>query len=182
MTGGRPLARLVITLALLILGAVALLRLPLDYLPRQSFPELTVGLNLGDASDPAAVTREWVEEIEGAIRSLGRVEEVGGEVRTDGARTTLHYDPHHVALVGVRDALENRTLATIDYHLVAADSITDINDNVTEVRCDPLGQVRVAGELWQARADEGAETGADVRVESVGPDLVLSVRPVASGT
>ena len=50
------------------------------------------------------------------------------------------------------------------------------------VRCDPLGQVRVAGELWQARADEGAETGADVRVEAVGPDLVLTVRPVAAGT
>ena len=50
------------------------------------------------------------------------------------------------------------------------------------VRCDPLGQVRVAGELWQARADDGAETGEDVRVEAVGADLVLSVRPVAPGT
>jgi membrane protein implicated in regulation of membrane protease activity len=50
------------------------------------------------------------------------------------------------------------------------------------IRCDPLGQVRVAGELWQARAEDGADTGEDVRVEAVGPDLVLSVRPVASGT
>jgi membrane-bound serine protease (ClpP class) len=50
------------------------------------------------------------------------------------------------------------------------------------VRCDPLGQVRVGGELWQARSDDAAETGADVRVEAVGADLVLSVRPVASGT
>ena len=50
------------------------------------------------------------------------------------------------------------------------------------VRCDPLGQVRVHGELWQARADDGAETGEDVRVEAIGSDLVLSVRPVASGT
>jgi membrane protein implicated in regulation of membrane protease activity len=51
------------------------------------------------------------------------------------------------------------------------------------VRCDPLGQVRVeGGELWQARAEEGAEAGEQVRVEAVGADLVLSVRPVASGT
>ncbi len=50
------------------------------------------------------------------------------------------------------------------------------------VRCDPLGQVRVDGELWQARADGGADTGDDVRVEAVGADLVLSVRPMASGT
>jgi membrane protein implicated in regulation of membrane protease activity len=50
------------------------------------------------------------------------------------------------------------------------------------VRCDPLGQVRVDGELWQARADNGAETGEDVRVEAVGADLILSVRPLAAGT
>ena len=50
------------------------------------------------------------------------------------------------------------------------------------IRCDPLGQVRVDGELWQARADDGAEAGDDVRVEAVGADLVLSVRPVATGT
>ncbi|MFL6200810.1 MAG: efflux RND transporter permease subunit [Thermoanaerobaculia bacterium] len=90
---GRPLARFVVTLALLVLGVVALVRLPLDYLPRQSFPELTVFLDLDDATDPGAVTREWVEEIEGAIRSLGRVEEVGGEVRTDGARLTVRFAP-----------------------------------------------------------------------------------------
>jgi len=90
---GRPLARFVVTLALLVLGVVALVRLPLDYLPRQSFPELTVFLNLGDATDPGVVTRDWVEEIEGAIRTLGRVEEVGGEVRTDGARLTVRFAP-----------------------------------------------------------------------------------------
>ncbi|HVG09269.1 MAG TPA: efflux RND transporter permease subunit, partial [Thermoanaerobaculia bacterium] len=87
------ISRLVLTFGLLVLGAVALMRLPLDYLPRQSFPELAVILNLSDATDPGAVTREWVEEIEGAIRSLGRVEEVGGEVRTDGARLTVRFAP-----------------------------------------------------------------------------------------
>jgi ABC-2 type transport system ATP-binding protein len=89
----RPLARLVLTLGLLVLGAVALARLPMEYLPRQSFPELTVTVELDDASDPAAVTREWIEEIEGAIRSLGRVEEVGGEVRSDGAALTVRFVP-----------------------------------------------------------------------------------------
>jgi membrane-bound serine protease (ClpP class) len=50
------------------------------------------------------------------------------------------------------------------------------------VRCDPLGQVRVAGELWQARCEAPAEEGDDVRVEAIGADLVLTVRPVLSGT
>jgi multidrug efflux pump subunit AcrB len=89
----RPLARLVLTLGLLVLGAVALARLPLEYLPRQSFPELTVTLVLDDALDPAAVTREWIEEIEGAVRSLGRVEEVGGQVRSNGATLTVRFAP-----------------------------------------------------------------------------------------
>jgi membrane protein implicated in regulation of membrane protease activity len=50
------------------------------------------------------------------------------------------------------------------------------------VRLDPRGQIRVKGELWQAEADGIAEPGDDVRVEAVGPDLVLTVRPVRAGT
>jgi membrane protein implicated in regulation of membrane protease activity len=42
-------------------------------------------------------------------------------------------------------------------------------------RCRPLGQVRVQGELWQARCDEGADPGDEVQVESVaGLTLVVS--------
>jgi membrane-bound serine protease (ClpP class) len=41
--------------------------------------------------------------------------------------------------------------------------------------CRPLGQVRVQGELWQARCDEGADPGDAVRVENVdGLTLVVS--------
>jgi membrane-bound serine protease (ClpP class) len=45
------------------------------------------------------------------------------------------------------------------------------------VRCDPLGQVRVNGELWQARSAVTLEPGDEVRVDGIGPDLVLTVRP-----
>ena len=34
--------------------------------------------------------------------------------------------------------------------------------------CRPSGQVRVQGELWQARCDEGADPGDDVTVDGVG--------------
>jgi membrane protein implicated in regulation of membrane protease activity len=50
------------------------------------------------------------------------------------------------------------------------------------VRLDPVGQVRVGGELWQAQAEGVAEPGEDVRVQAVGPDLVLTVRPVRART
>ncbi|PYQ63237.1 MAG: hypothetical protein DMF53_10720, partial [Acidobacteria bacterium] len=90
---GRPLARLILTLALLVLGGFALARLRLDYLPQRSFPELTVGLTLGEERDPGEVTREWIEPVESAIRSLGRVRGVAGEVRTDGASLTVRFAP-----------------------------------------------------------------------------------------
>jgi membrane protein implicated in regulation of membrane protease activity len=41
--------------------------------------------------------------------------------------------------------------------------------------CRPLGQVRVQGELWQARCDKGADPGEEVTVERVeGLTLVVS--------
>jgi len=46
------------------------------------------------------------------------------------------------------------------------------------VACDPEGQVRVAGELWRARALEPAAAGAEVEVVAV-EGLSLVVRPCA---
>ncbi len=42
--------------------------------------------------------------------------------------------------------------------------------------CRPLGQVHVAGELWRARCDDGADAGDEVVVTSV-DGLTLTVRP-----
>jgi membrane-bound serine protease (ClpP class) len=42
--------------------------------------------------------------------------------------------------------------------------------------CRPLGEVRVQGELWQARCDEGADAGETVSIESI-DGLTLIVRP-----
>jgi membrane protein implicated in regulation of membrane protease activity len=44
--------------------------------------------------------------------------------------------------------------------------------------CRPLGEVRVQGELWQARCDEGADIGETVRIESI-DGLTLLVRPAS---
>jgi membrane-bound serine protease (ClpP class) len=44
--------------------------------------------------------------------------------------------------------------------------------------CRPRGQVRVRGELWEARCDAGADPGASVRVVGV-EGLTLVVEPVA---
>jgi membrane protein implicated in regulation of membrane protease activity len=42
--------------------------------------------------------------------------------------------------------------------------------------CRPLGTVRVAGELWSARCQEGADRGETVRVRSI-DGLTLDVEP-----
>jgi membrane protein implicated in regulation of membrane protease activity len=43
--------------------------------------------------------------------------------------------------------------------------------------CGPLGYVRLDGELWQARCEEGADRGAEVRVRGVeGLTLVVERR------
>jgi membrane protein implicated in regulation of membrane protease activity len=44
--------------------------------------------------------------------------------------------------------------------------------------CRPYGQVRVAGELWQARCDNGADQGALVEVVAVA-GLLLVVKPIS---
>jgi membrane-bound serine protease (ClpP class) len=48
-------------------------------------------------------------------------------------------------------------------------------DAEVSAACRPVGQVRVRGELWQARCDEGAGVGDTVRIERIeGLTLVVS--------
>jgi membrane-bound serine protease (ClpP class) len=47
---------------------------------------------------------------------------------------------------------------------------------VVSVECRPRGQVRVAGEIWQAQCDEGAGVGEEVVVRAV-EGLSLVVEP-----
>jgi membrane-bound ClpP family serine protease len=47
-------------------------------------------------------------------------------------------------------------------------------------RCAPLGQVRLQGEIWRARCEEGAERGEQVRVTAL-DELTLVVERAPSG-
>ena len=51
---------------------------------------------------------------------------------------------------------------------------------VVTAACRPEGQVRVAGELWRARCEEGADVGDAVVVERLDPELTLVVRKEGS--
>ena len=47
---------------------------------------------------------------------------------------------------------------------------------IVVVACRPLGQVRIDGELWRARCEEGADPGDEIVVERLDPELLLVVR------
>ena len=49
---------------------------------------------------------------------------------------------------------------------------------VVAVSCRPEGQVRVHGELWRARCEEGADAGDEVVVERLEDGLTLIVTRV----
>jgi membrane protein implicated in regulation of membrane protease activity len=48
------------------------------------------------------------------------------------------------------------------------------------VACHPVGDVRVQGELWRARCEDGADVGETVRIESI-DGLTLVVAPTSPG-
>jgi membrane protein implicated in regulation of membrane protease activity len=54
-----------------------------------------------------------------------------------------------------------------------AEALVGMEATVVEP-CQPLGSVRVHGELWRARCEDGADAGAAVRVEGV-DGLTLTV-------
>ncbi len=59
---------------------------------------------------------------------------------------------------------------------VGAETLLGARGVVTQP-CRPVGQVRLAGELWQARCEVGADTGERVRVVGRN-ELVLDVEPL----
>jgi membrane protein implicated in regulation of membrane protease activity len=55
-----------------------------------------------------------------------------------------------------------------------AEALAGLTGTVVEA-CRPLGQIRVAGELWRARCEDGADVGDSVVVEKLEPGLTLLV-------
>ena len=56
-----------------------------------------------------------------------------------------------------------------------AEALPGLRGIVVEA-CRPIGQIRVDGELWRARCEEGADPGETVVVDSLGPELTLIVK------
>ena len=85
------MARYIVCIAVLVLGWVASGRLSLTYLPSWSFPELQVSLQLPQAGELGAVTRQWIEPLEASIRSTGQVTSMAGEVDSRGGSLRVRF-------------------------------------------------------------------------------------------
>lgn len=81
----RPVTTTMATLAVLIFGIVALLRLPVALLPDLSYPSLTVQTEYPDAAptDVEELVTRPIEELVGAVPGLVQVESVSREGRSE---------------------------------------------------------------------------------------------------
>ncbi len=89
----HAVSRWVIAGVILVLGAVAAMRVELSYLPIWTFPELEARLTLGESGEVQDLTRRYVVPLESAIRSLGQVRSQTGEVSNRGAELRVRFDP-----------------------------------------------------------------------------------------
>ncbi len=89
---GRPLSRLLVALAVLLLGAAAAPRLPLSFEPATLFPELAISLGLPGASGDGERTR-LLAELGSAVARSGEVALQSGEVGPASIELTVRYRP-----------------------------------------------------------------------------------------
>ncbi len=87
----RPIGRAVLIAGVLLLGAAAVARLEVAYLPAWSLPELRVDLALPEASDLESLTRRWILPLESSIRASGDVRGLAGEVNATGGNLRVRF-------------------------------------------------------------------------------------------
>lgn len=88
----RPVATIVVLLAVLLLGAIGLLRMPLSYLPLSTSPQLYATVSISRTS-PEVLEREVVRPIEeeiATIRDLDRLQVASGSW---GIRVQMEFKP-----------------------------------------------------------------------------------------
>ncbi|HYR29043.1 MAG TPA: hypothetical protein VEU30_11300, partial [Thermoanaerobaculia bacterium] len=85
--------RLVPAAALVLLALASARAIQLHYSPALSLPELTVELTMptAAATDPIETTTRWIVPVESAIRSLGDVIAMRGDVSSDHATMTVRF-------------------------------------------------------------------------------------------
>jgi HAE1 family hydrophobic/amphiphilic exporter-1 len=104
----RPVTVLVVTAAVLVIGAVSIARLPLDFLPNMEFPFLGVLLPYPN-SVPSQTERDLARPVEEVLATLGDVREVFSETDQDGAFVGVTFEfgrPVDILRLEVKEKME----------------------------------------------------------------------------
>ncbi len=87
----RPVTAVVLLVVLMLLGGIAIQRLPLAFLPEVDVPIIVVEVPHPDSS-PRQVEREIVEPIEGALSTLSGIKSMRSSATADGASFVLEFE------------------------------------------------------------------------------------------
>lgn len=158
----RPVAVWMLFLAVVLLGVISYLRLPIDLLPDVSYPRLVV-YTLYPEVAPAEVERRVTERIEAQAAAVPGVERVTSTSRYGVSLVTLRFawgTDMDFAMLNVRERMDN-----------LRESLPETATRPTILRVDPESEpimtLSVAGgsDLWETK--ELAETVFRRRLEQL---------------
>ncbi len=104
----RPVTTLMVIVCLVVLGGVALTRLPLAFLPEIIEPELFINLPYSNAS-PEQIERMIVRPVEDAVGSVKGLKSLWSSCRRDGGNVRMEFDwktDLHLARVEVWERID----------------------------------------------------------------------------
>ena len=87
----RPITTAMLLISVLVMGGIALARIPLAYLPEIDVPFIMVQVPYPD-SNPTQVEKEVTKPMEETLSTLSRVKKMSSESRPDGADFFLEFD------------------------------------------------------------------------------------------
>ena len=97
-----------------------------------------------------------------------------------GVTSSVELDQHALIELSDQDAVGNRDEAAVDYHLLAADSITDTNGVIEEVTYDPLGVAVLSSRRGQVLGTDGLAHPSGARPLAEHPGLDPNLTPAAT--
>ncbi len=158
----RPVAVAMLFLAVILLGGIAYVRLPIDLLPDVSYPRLVIYTSYPDVA-PAEIERIVTQRVEAEAAGVAGVEQVSSISREGVSLVTLRFawgTDMDFAMLNVREKLDN-----------LRDQLPETATRPRILRVDPESEpimaLSVAGgsDLWQTK--ELAETVFRRRLEQL---------------
>ena len=158
----RPVAVAMLFLAIVLLGGISFVRLPIDLLPDIGYPRLVVYTSYPDVA-PEQVEREITERIETRVAAVPGVERVSSVSRDGLSLVTIHFawgTDMDFAMLNTREQLD-----------ILRDGLPETADRPQILRVDPDSEpimvlaMTGGSDLWQTK--EMAETVFRRRLEQL---------------